>query len=101
MTPLLTLFFLTLTVFADSQAALQLVQGDGPVLVQVAVVGELACTFLGFGLFLQVSLKRFQLLFVDLMAAVQVQLCKVPVHHAFLQCVSGVRLHKPVRNGSD
>ena len=49
----------SLTLLADAQAAFQLLQGNGPVLVQVTVVDELAGAFLGFGFFLQVLLERF------------------------------------------
>lgn len=84
-----------LTLFADTQAAFQLLQGNGPVLIQVAVVGEFAGAFLGFGFLLQVSLKWLELLLVDVMAAVVVQLGKVPVHHPFLQSVTGIRFNKP------
>lgn len=73
-----------LTLLADAQAAFQLLQGNGPVLIQVTVVGELAGTFLGFGFLLQVSLKRLEFLLVDVVAAVVIQLGKVPVHHPLL-----------------
>ena len=91
----LPLFPLLLTLLADAQAALQLRQGDGPVLVQVAVVGELAGALLGFGFLLQVPLKGLHLLLVDVLAAVVVQLGEVPVYHPLLQSLAGVRLHKP------
>lgn len=84
-----------LTLLADTQAAFQLLQGDGPVLVQVTVVDELAGTFLGFGFLLQVSLQGLELLLVYVVAAVVIQLGKVPVHHPFLQSVTGVRFSKP------
>ena len=84
-----------LTLLADAQAAFQLLQGDGPVLIQVAVVNELAGAFLGFGFLLQVPLKRLELLLVDVVAAVVVQLGEVPVHHPLLQSVTGIRLNKP------
>lgn len=87
-----------LTLLADTQAAFQLLQGDGPVLVQVTVVDELAGTFLGFGFLLQVSLQGLQLLLVYVVAAVVIQLGKVPVHHPFLQSVTGVRFHKPAES---
>lgn len=84
-----------LTLLAYAQAAFQLQQGDGPVLIQVAVVGELAGAFLGFGFLLQVPLKRLELLLVDVVAAVVIQLGEVPVHHPLLQSVTGIRLNKP------
>lgn len=87
-----------LTLLADAQAAFQLLQRDGPVLVQVTVVAELAGTFLGFGFLLQVSLKWLEFLLVDVMAAIVIQLGKVPVHHSFLQSVTGIRFNKPEEN---
>lgn len=84
-----------LTLLADTQAAFQLLQRNGPVLVQVTVVGELASTFLGFGFLLQVSLKWLEFLLVYVVAAIVIQLGKVPVHHSFLQSVAGIRLNKP------
>lgn len=84
-----------LTLLADTQAAFQLLQRNGPVLIQVTVVAEFAGTFLGFGFLLQVSLKWLQFLLVDVMAAIVVQLGKVPVHHSFLQSVTGIRFDKP------
>lgn len=84
-----------LTLLADTQAAFQLQQGNGPVLVQVAVVGELAGTFLGFGFLLQVFLKWLEFLLVYVMAAIVIQLGKVPVHHSFLQSVTGIGFNKP------
>lgn len=70
-------------------------QRDGLVLVQVAVVDELAGALLGLGLFLQVPFERLQLLLADVLAAVGVQLGEIPVHHPLLQRVAGVRLHEP------
>lgn len=48
----------SLTLLADTQAAFQLLQGNGFVLIQITVVGELSGTFLGFGFLLQVLLER-------------------------------------------
>lgn len=73
-----------LTFLADAQAALQLRQGDGPILVQVAIVGEPAGTLLGLGSLLQVSLERLEFPVVNVLAAVVVQLGKVPVDHPLL-----------------
>ncbi len=73
-----------LTLLADAQAAFQLLQGNGPVLIQVTVVGELAGAFLGFGFLLQVPLKRLEFLLVDIVAAIVIQLGEVPVHHPLL-----------------
>lgn len=73
-----------LTFLADAQAAFQLLQGNGSVLIQVTVVGELAGAFLRFGFLLQVPLKRFKFLLVDVLAAVVIQLGEVPVHHPLL-----------------
>lgn len=73
-----------LTLLADTQAALQLLQGDGSILVQVAIVGEPAGTLLGLRFLLQVSLERLEFLIVDVLAAVVVQLGKVPVDHPLL-----------------
>lgn len=84
-----------LTLLADAQAALQLLQRDGPVLVPVTVVGELAGAPLRLGLLLQVPLERFEFLLVDVLTAVVVQLVKVPLHHPLLQGVAGVGLNKP------
>lgn len=84
-----------LTLLADAQAAFQLLQGDGSILVQVAVVGEPAGTLLGLGFLLQVSLERLEFLIVDVVATVVVQLGKVPVDHPLLQSVAGIGLNKP------
>lgn len=50
--------FSSLTLLADTQAAFQLLQGNGSVLIQITVVGELSGTFLGFGFLFQVLLER-------------------------------------------
>lgn len=81
-----------LTIFADTQAALQLWQRDDLVLIQVAVVSEAPGTFLGLSFLLHVALEGFHLPLVDVVAAVAVQLAEVPVHHTLLQGVAGVWL---------
>lgn len=85
------------SLLVDTEASSELQQGDGLVFVQVTVVGELACTPLGLGFLLDVALERLHLLLVDVVAAVVVQLSKVPVHHSLLQRVTGVWLHKPAK----
>lgn len=81
-----------LTLFAHTQAALQLRQRDDLVLVQVTVVGEAPGAFLGLGFLLHVALEGLHLSLVNVIAAVTVQLAEVPMHDSLLQGVAGVWL---------
>lgn len=78
-----------------AQAAHQLGQGEGLVVVPVTVLHELLHTLLGLGLLPQEPLEGLQLLLADVPAGVLVQQLEIPVDHSLLQRVAGVGLGEP------
>lgn len=76
---------------ARAQAAHQLLQGDGLVVIQVAILHKLLHAFLGFGLLPKKSLEGLDFLFADVPAVVFIQQFEIPVDHSLLQRVAGVR----------
>lgn len=80
-----------------AQAAHQLLQGDGLVVIHVAILHKLLHAFLGFGLLPKKSLEGLDFLFADVPAVVFIQQFEIPVDHSLLQRVAGVRFREPGR----
>ena len=81
-----------------TQAAHQLLQGDGLVVIHVAVLHKLLHAFLGFGLLPKKSLEGLDFLFADVPAVVFIQQFEIPVDYSLLQRVAGVRFWEPGRH---
>lgn len=81
-----------------AQAAHQLLQGDGLVVIHIAVLHKLLHAFLGFGLLPKKSLEGLDFLFADVPTVVFIQQFEIPVDYSLLQRVAGVRFREPGRH---
>lgn len=79
----------------DTQAAHQLLHGNGLVIVRVTVLHKLFHTLLGLGLLPQEPLKGLDFLLADVSAGVLIKQLEVPVYNPLLQGVAGVWLRQP------
>ena len=81
-----------------AQAAHQLLQGNGLVIIHITVFNKLLHTFFGFGLLPKESLEGLDFLFADVPTGVFIQQFEIPVDHSLLQRVAGVRFREPGRH---
>lgn len=79
----------------DTQAAHELLHGDGLVIAHVAVLHKLLHTLFGLGFLSQEPLKGFDLLLANVSARVLIKQLEVPMHNSLLQGVAGVWLRQP------
>lgn len=81
-----------------AQAAHQLLQGNGLVVIHITVFNKLLHAFFGFGLLPKESLEGLDFLFADVPTGVFIQQFEIPVDHSLLQRVAGVRFREPGRH---